>query len=569
MFQRLLKFILPVAFGVALQTFPANALGGHVLIAQVQAGSSAGDGASTQEFISIYNNSTESVDITDWCVGNKSNVLFACFTSPDANTALMLTSHTYALIASDSFATRYAGTYDAVFTVTNNTSGNLVGSGDTITLRDKNGISIDSTNWATSLAGGSVWTRQWMDQDAGVMLDTDMVSDFKKVTPLEIPSSGVIEEVHEIDLCANLEGIQQTLPSRYGLNAEGDCALDLCVNIDDLQVEVPAGMRLDTEGRCFYNLPLLAITELLPNAVGSDDGNEFIEIYNPNEHPVDLSLYRLQIGLNFEKTYLFKAGMSIEPHMYQALFNDTISFSLLNTSSRARLITVDGQVISETPLYSSPTDDEAWAFLANTWMFTNQPTPGLENLLPSEDETLADGVVTSSLKACAANQYRNPETNRCRSLATTINELQPCKDGQYRSEETNRCRSIASDVSEAKPCAEDQYRNPNSGRCKKIASEDEVQDCGEGRERNPTTNRCRNVVTMASGTTSGGISLVPAPAASILGWWAAAIVGFVALGYAALEWRSEIVRQLKRGYGDLRGRISRLRYNKRNEDYRN
>ena len=553
MFARLLKIFLPVAFGViAIQTFPANALGGStsVVIAQVQAGSGSGDGAATQEFISIYNNSLAPVDITNWCLSNKAGVSFACIGASDANTTLSLPAHAYALLASDTFAGRYAGSYDATFITTNKTSGSLVGGSDTVSLLDANGTTIDSIAWTTSLAGGSVLTRSWSNQATGSMLDTDSSSDFKKLAILVVPPSGVVEEIHVTDVCPNIDGIQQTIPAGFGI-VGSDCILDVCLNLSGLQSTVPVQMRLDAAGLCVYALPLLTITELLPNASGSDDGNEFIELFNPTAEAVNLSLYRLQIGPNFEKTYAFPAGSSVEPKGYKAFFNDSISFTLLNTSSRARLISVDGQIISEAPSYTNPGDDAAWAFLSDAWLFTNQPTPGLENLLPTEDGTTADTAVTvvSGLKPCASNQYRNPETNRCRALVVADTELKACKDGQYRSEETNRCRSIASDASTAKACAENQFRNPDTGRCKKIASEDEIKDCGEGRERNPETKRCRNVVTVASGTTSGGVSLMPASAASVLGWWAGGIVGFIALGYAGLEWRKEIGGWIARTLG--------------------
>jgi hypothetical protein len=193
-------------------------------------------------------------------------------------------------------------------------------------------------------------------------------------------------------------------------------------------------------------------------------------------------------------------------------------------------------------------------------MFTNQPTPGLPNLLPLDSADAPVVTVVTGLKACAVNQYRSPDTNRCRVVASSPS-LAACKDGQYRSEETNRCRSIATDAAAVKTCSDDQVRNPDTGRCKKIATVDEIKDCGEGRERNPATNRCRNVVATASSNLTGGVRLASASAASVLGWWAAGIVAFVACGYAALEWRGEIGQW-------VRERWSRLRYNKTHEDNR-
>jgi len=51
-------------------------------------------------------------------------------------------------------------------------------------------------------------------------------------------------------------------------------------------------------------------------------------------------------------------------------------------------------------------------------------------------------------------------------------EPKPCKEDQYRHPETGRCRKISSTKSrkprEPKPCKEDQYRHPETGRCRQI-----------------------------------------------------------------------------------------------------
>jgi hypothetical protein len=94
-----------------------------------------------------------------------------------------------------------------------------------------------------------------------------------------------------------------------------------------------------------------------------------------------------------------------------------------------------------------------------------------------------------------------------------------------------------------KPCADNQFRNPDSGRCKRIASSDELAlaDCGEGRERNPETNRCRNIKTITSIPEAAfAVESVKDTAQAFVGWWALAGIGLLALGYGVWEWRREL-----------------------------
>ncbi len=42
------------------------------------------------------------------------------------------------------------------------------------------------------------------------------------------------------------------------------------------------------------NYPEIFINEIFPNAIGSDDNQEFIEIYNPNDELIELKNWKLE-----------------------------------------------------------------------------------------------------------------------------------------------------------------------------------------------------------------------------------------------------------------------------------
>lgn len=144
---------------------------------------------------------------------------------------------------------------------------------------------------------------------------------------------------------------------------------------------------------------------------------------------------------------------------------------------------------------------------------------------------------------CAAGYYRHPETNRCRKIEVD-DGLAPCRPDQYRSPETGRCRKILL-AEEPKPCAPDQYRNPETGRCKKIASEEKLKPCAPGQERNPETNRCRKIQKDISNP-GFKVEDIEASADAVASWWALGGVGSLAVGYAGWEWRTEMLRWLRR-----------------------
>ena len=124
------------------------------------------------------------------------------------------------------------------------------------------------------------------------------------------------------------------------------------------------------------------------------------------------------------------------------------------------------------------------------------------------------------MKRCAADQVRNLETNRCRSIFSNDSGLSPCKPGQTRNPETNRCRNSATLASTLKPCSPKQ-------------------------ERNVETNRCRNKT--ASEIAASEIKDVESEIkADQGGWLLAGTAGVGLAGYGVAEWRTEISSGLRR-----------------------
>lgn len=469
--------------------FPTYATSAIVLITQIQAGAV---GAATQEFIVIYNNSPEDVDISGWCLTNKSNVVITCFNGPTTQ-GMYLPPYTHATAVSGSLAiTMPTGTVTSTYIPPNQSSGSITGSSDTISLIDHGGNVVDHHSWTTSLSAGMQFERH----SAGtpiVYQDTDVSADWSVTLPGVLP----VNETYT------------------------DTAI---VDIDP----VSAVVQID-------------ITEILPNAAGSDEGHEFIELYNPNDIPIDLANYKLCIGPNYENVYTFPPGNIIQPHSYLSFSNNDIPFTLLNSTSRLLLALQDGSVLSRVPDYTDPKDDQSWAVIDGVWQYVKHPTPGAANVVIDASLDLAESKpeLVSVPQPCAPNQYRSPETNRCRLISADTATVTPCKDNQYRSEETNRCRNIVSEVKTIAPCGADEERNLDTNRCRKIVTTTALAACKEGQERNPDTNRCRTMIKMPS----ANYGVLGAETKNSGNWYALAAIGgvlFLALGYAIWEWHEEL-----------------------------
>ena len=523
---------------------------GGVVISQLQTGGS-GTGTASQEFIEIYNNSATDTNITNWYLtyssaSDASQSTVYRLNAPDAQTTLWLRAKMHALFVSPDYKTATGVSGDGLFGYTNGMSGTA----GHVRLFDGVGVEQDKVAWGSTTvtpsevtAGAPQGGKSLQRIGAELLQDTDnSMADFIVTAPV-LHTSGVYEVVTIIDVCSNIDGAQPVMPSGYLLDSQGECQPDSCVNIPGLQTSVPAGYDTDNAGNCIqhdecsnlegiqivipenmirgngndclWDIAPLWLTELLPNAIGDDTGNEFIEIYNPDQKVVDLSLYSLKVGANGEKTVAFPASSTVMPGEYRVFSDKQLGVTFVNTNGRVALESVDGVIHSDSGVYGAAPEGQSWAFINDAWQYTNRPTPGTPNLVSHISETVDDANVPAP---CPAGKYRNPLTNRCRSVEADVSVLATCDEGQYRSEETNRCRNVTT-TSTQKPCKDNQYRSEE-------------------------TNRCRNMTATSVPESSFAVQPIKDSAMAFVGWWALGGIGLLALGYGAWEWRREIANGL-------------------------
>jgi len=471
---------LVVLAGSACVT-PTHASSAHnVIITYVQAGGASG---AKEELTVLYNASMEPVDMTGTCLMNKSNAAFACFNSAASqgqNTIFMVPSFGYLTVASEEYVSAHSYArdfYSLVYAVTNQSSGSIVGSTDSISVVDAQQEKANSRSWTTSLASGKAWVRIKLISQPDIYAINNEATDWTMEDAAEPPQS----------------------------------ALTLTV--------VPSDTPEDTPGGEIPQTPLPPIiTELLANPAGSDVDGEYIELYNPNDtQTVSLDGLKLRIGTDSPKWYTFPAQTTIAPQSYLSFSNSELGFTLVNTTGRVQLFN-DTVAVGDVIEYVSPEDGQAWAFISGTWTYTSRVTPGAANELVLQIEDIVDAApaqATSEQKPCVANQYRNPETGRCKLIASTAiaTTPTPCKEGQERNPETNRCRAVT-------------------------AAETTPTPCKEGQERNPETNRCRVIVKM----TNADYKVLGAADSQPRWYYWLTIVIIIGLvvAYAVWEWREEL-----------------------------
>ncbi len=380
------------------------------------------------------------------------------------------------------------------------------------------GVVYDLVGWGNSVSQGvckeselaplpanTKSIRRFIDTN-GVVRDTDNnKADF---TDAESNITEVVPDTQQqVDVCSNLDGIQAAVPAGYEVSGS------VCSQIVQTPVEACKG---------------IVLSEILPNPAGTDTGNEYVELNNTTNQPIDLSGCSVKVGNTTKQlTGIMQPG-------YQAFYG-----TVLQNADGGTVEFITNTTEEAVTYPANLNDNQAWALVNGQWQLTEQPTPGAANIAyVVVEEVSATTAGSSSLEPCPEGKYRNPETNRCKTIETE-DGLKPCEAGQIRNPETNRCKKADDEAASLKPCETGQERNPETNRCRKIAAEAILAACKEGQERNPETNRCRKVAAAVTSSPSSQLEQEVKNKQNIsYGIFAAMAV--LVLGYGIYEYRSNI-----------------------------
>jgi hypothetical protein len=159
----------------------------------------------------------------------------------------------------------------------------------------------------------------------------------------------------------------------------------------------------------------LTLSEIFSNPTGTDDGREWVEVYNETTDPIDLSSLTISIkGATPLAVTLVQGGSVIAPHSYAIiassvssqtkflqdypsytlpLFRSTIG--LVNTGVTSIDIRLQGVVADSLSSYTAAKEGSSLSKVNGSWV-TTSPTPGAENITSEENSSQNSSQQTTS-----------------------------------------------------------------------------------------------------------------------------------------------------------------------------
>jgi hypothetical protein len=145
------------------------------------------------------------------------------------------------------------------------------------------------------------------------------------------------------------------------------------------------------------------LSEILPNPAPpqSDSEDEFIELYNSNDKVFDLSGFILQTGITTLHKYTFAEGTVLQPHEFKAFISADTGLTLVNDNGQVKFLDPSGNVLSQSDVYPSAQDGQAWVRADGLWQWTTTPTPNAINTItsPPPPKSSTASSKTKSVKA--------------------------------------------------------------------------------------------------------------------------------------------------------------------------
>ncbi|MDB5182148.1 MAG: multifunctional nuclease/2,3-cyclic-nucleotide, partial [Candidatus Saccharibacteria bacterium] len=371
----LLLICLPLQATAASPSFLSSSIP-KVIITELQ---TAGD-TSSQEFIEIYNLTDVDIDFADTVHGGKELWKLQFFSAantstgapdwskPSATISLQGTipAGGYYLLASTGYLPGGIDADQEYNPRLSDTGGGL----QIVTTTTTTTTAYDHLMWKQSSADKPLVRGQWptpaakaslqrLPNDEDLYQNTDnSLTDFvaaAEISPKDMWRPVVVEEIVPIE------------PTTPPIDEEEPIGLE--------EPSIPEIVGNPAELMSPY------LTELLPNPAAplKDETDEFIELYNPNEAAFNLKGYTLEVGTTTLHDFTFTEDFIVPGRTYTAFYSKDTRLSLTNTGGQARLLGLEGNVLSESQPYTSADDGMAWVFADGIWQWSANATPGLIN----------------------------------------------------------------------------------------------------------------------------------------------------------------------------------------------
>ena len=355
-------------------------------------------GADTEEFIELFNNSEQAVDLIGWQIGDESKKRFEFLDNR------IIRAHEYLTIYREESKLAFNNSFDSakLYQPLKDKALQIIKY-----EKAKEGESYNCANQEAKLPMGSLASKcSWSETiTPGKKNIFEIINHLPEADfdcpemaligrPILFDSSDTIDidgdELSFVwdfgDLSTNTLAMPEHTFFKTGVYAvkltvsdgQAESEQEKIITIVEFIDNIVPGILPENGNDTFFDN--LKISEFIPNPVGNDEA-EWIEIFNSGQEQINLLNWQIDDMEGGSKPFTFKEDFMLGPGQYFLLDREESGLALNNTVDQVRLLSPDKE-IKDVVEYSGVSEGETYARgLNDKWFWTASQTPGEENII--------------------------------------------------------------------------------------------------------------------------------------------------------------------------------------------
>jgi hypothetical protein len=315
------------------------------------------------EWIELYNNSAETIDLTNWRIEAAQSKDSALIISNG-----VIEPYGYFVICKKEMEFCHYVHSKLSFNNSYDKNGAVV-------LKDASLSVID----ATPIPSGAFWpkgknqTKQTMErvnpQHNGQDVSNWQTSAFENGTPGKMNSQpeSQVSEITNVLAASTTSQINKDDNKEENLSAQVSFSLQ----------------EQNNKSRDYKNI---FINEIMPAPLGTDSENEWIELYNNNDFEVSLAGWQIKDQTGAITRYNFPASAKIAPQGFLVVSRKESKITLNNSADGIELLDMLG-TIKDSVSYSKAPKGKSWSKIGASWQWSAVPTPGQKNIITNTTQS--------------------------------------------------------------------------------------------------------------------------------------------------------------------------------------
>lgn len=383
-----MKFLI---FSLLIFIFPifANA---QVLINEIAW--MGNESSANKEWIELWNNSGENVNLDGWNLYSKDN-------TPDIIFSGSIVSQGFFILERADDLTLPNINADLIY------KGALGNNGEYLILKDNNGNIVDKIDASAGWFSGDNSTKQTMQLIISGLADDKEVLEKIWITAIATPKAKNQESIIDAQKDLNEEDEQINIQQKedFSKTENKDIAQNSYV------IEKSAEYQ-----NVNVNYDIL-ISEFMPNPEGNDEA-EWIEIFNNGDNVAHLGGFILDDKEGGSSGYIIPLGVNILPQTFLVFKRQDTKIALNNTDDMVRLLYPSGEVLAQISYDKALENYSASLNMKdNKFYWTENITKGkANNEINNQKITIKSGETKQNISEVVLNKADNNLTANARAL---------------------------------------------------------------------------------------------------------------------------------------------------------